>query len=539
MSPPLAFRRSREEVLGDTRRLTRWSSRTLWREWRHCEDEEWSERLYEVLSGRSVGVLAPLGLIAGWALALGLAASSTWTAAWLWPDHRGRSDGEAWALTGMVIGALLGLRLWCHRRKHGAVSWGEWLSFAMPDRLGAGIDVRFPPGVAACAFAVMIALWRGPEVAYVTVPVVIALGILWYTHGSGAVVGIPLAGVIGHLAGLAYITTLGEWERECMAAAILGMVVAAGIGILSVHVPRARDREAIFRSRGSMLWWARRPEPRHVLRSLRAFPGEPWVSVVAMGEKARKGERRLDRAIDWLLRGSWPQKLVAAVELEEDRGRSAFAIADALQGARGEESFGRHVVRQLARSEREWGRAAGIGERGPHGWVCSRCHVRASRVRPLRSGLPRDRAYVGCRRCGSARSLVPIEGSIRAVLDDRWAGDEVTEVGADRVVSWLHHRRPFDYDSVTILHASDADVEAFAIQAANVEDAVRQARIARVRCEVSPRCELDPNTIAVLERTFGEVVVAGAEPPAGPGALAGAGSRCRGSWPRSSWGWRS
>ncbi len=72
-------------------------------------------------------------------------------------------------------------------------------------------------------------------------------------------------------------------------------------------------------------------------------------------------------------------------------------------------------------------------------------------------------------------------------------------------VNWLQIRKPFDFDSVQIINATDRDVEQFCIQVGNDTDEIRQPRYKQMECVV--KCKLDQNTVRILENTFGKVKI--------------------------------
>ena len=94
-----------------------------------------------------------------------------------------------------------------------------------------------------------------------------------------------------------------------------------------------------------------------------------------------------------------------------------------------------------------------------------------------------------------------------ATLDDRMAEPCSLERGY-LLVDWLRIRRLFDFVGVEIVHASDADVEAFAIQVRNEPDERLRRRLTSRPCSVARGAGLSVNTRRILERTFGSVELA-------------------------------
>jgi hypothetical protein len=72
-------------------------------------------------------------------------------------------------------------------------------------------------------------------------------------------------------------------------------------------------------------------------------------------------------------------------------------------------------------------------------------------------------------------------------------------------VNWLLWRKLFDFDEVHIIRATDEDAERFAVQIGNDTDELRKSRYSQMRCNISADCQLSPNTMRILQHTFGQV----------------------------------
>ena len=136
--------------------------------------------------------------------------------------------------------------------------------------------------------------------------------------------------------------------------------------------------------------------------------------------------------------------------------------------------------------------------------VCPRCltHFEAQTIR---LSWWQSVAYCGCRSCGQSRETLHSERLI-AMLDNDIALESYSQNG-DLHVNWLERRHIFDFDEVQIVRATDEDVERFAVQVGNDTDPVRKPRYETMRCVLSSGCALSENTVRILERMFGEVVV--------------------------------
>ncbi len=135
--------------------------------------------------------------------------------------------------------------------------------------------------------------------------------------------------------------------------------------------------------------------------------------------------------------------------------------------------------------------------------LCPRCLVHCG---AHDAGLPgeRDMVYYGCRACCQSREFIDCPQDMVAVLDAAWQGAQGRR-GGSLHVNWLARRALFDFDRVEIVHATDEDVERFAVQVGNDTDLLRKPRYAEMSCVVRATCGLSENTLRVLESTFGRV----------------------------------
>ncbi len=112
--------------------------------------------------------------------------------------------------------------------------------------------------------------------------------------------------------------------------------------------------------------------------------------------------------------------------------------------------------------------------------------------------------YYGCRTCSQSQAF--FYGHVTATLDDKMTAEQSQQKRNLRI-NWLVHRAPFDFDAVEIAHASDEDVERFAVQIGNDTDPLRRRRYPKIRCLVAPEARLSMNTLKILRKTFGQVEV--------------------------------
>ncbi len=167
------------------------------------------------------------------------------------------------------------------------------------------------------------------------------------------------------------------------------------------------------------------------------------------------------------------------------------------------------VVRQLIRdiaAETE----TRLGQQ-PDRFLCVRCLTHCG---PHKLTVPTGQTFIyyGCRTCRQSRNF--FEGEAIMLLDRAYRATEPIQADGKLRVNWFAERSLFDFDSVEIIEADDEAVERFAVQVGNDTDPVRQPRYAAIRCLVSPQCRLSENSLRILEKTFGTVVIQATNDPA-------------------------
>ncbi len=136
--------------------------------------------------------------------------------------------------------------------------------------------------------------------------------------------------------------------------------------------------------------------------------------------------------------------------------------------------------------------------------LCPNCLVYCAPRKIIVKGL-NTAYYYGCRDCGQSQTFLPIEGSVRGVLDDQMMAETIRE-GPHIRINWLRRRILFDFDEVEIINATDEDVERFAVQVGNDTNPIRQPHYKNMRCVVSLDCRLSENTMRILQQMF-EIVL--------------------------------
>jgi len=137
-------------------------------------------------------------------------------------------------------------------------------------------------------------------------------------------------------------------------------------------------------------------------------------------------------------------------------------------------------------------------------YICPTCLLRFQIHRVKISSLNQI-PYCGCRGCHQSQTFLhnkQVEAVLNAGMTDEWSENQ-----RDIQVNWLARRSLFDFDAVQIIQATDEDVERFAVQVGNDTDAYRAERYGQMKCTVSSKVQLSENTLRILRKTFGEVVV--------------------------------
>jgi RNase P subunit RPR2 len=138
-----------------------------------------------------------------------------------------------------------------------------------------------------------------------------------------------------------------------------------------------------------------------------------------------------------------------------------------------------------------------------HRLVCPRCLARFGAFK-LRLSWLETTSYYGCRLCHQSQEFLEVQ--VFAVLDQTMTTEQIKQ-NRTLQVNWFARRELFDFDGVAIVQATDEEVERFAIQVGNDMDRTRQARYKQIRCAVASECRLSENTLRILQRTFGELII--------------------------------
>jgi hypothetical protein len=425
----------------------------LWREWRYTDDEEYAQRLFELIGDEPVGEeikfipLALGGFYGGLAgLLVGivglLSGSATWAS--LWPLAM---------VAGILLGGAVGGIGWLAKPRP---TWGEWMG-------------RIIFNLAPNEWGLMS----------------LGLVIMLVVGASGWLIG--RLSSLGNTAGLM----------------VLGLLLAGGLGMSLVSwllgFGRRPDPIHLHRYRPLWFWWRRRPRRNQLEAALRqaveAMPEARPVWDPAWQYLAKEQPDLLNQMITWLQSRDWLERFTARHLLVDAGGEAvphlqtvATKITSPLRPT---------AIELLRDIEQET--AGRIAPRAGQ-LLCPRCLARCGPHEiPITDTL--EIRYYGCRVCSQSWEF--LEGQVVAVLDRRMV-DEV-EVAQDIRINWLSRRALFDFDRVEIIRATDEEVERFAVQVGNDTDPVRRVRYPKMACVIRPGCQLSENTIKILQRTFGQV----------------------------------
>jgi hypothetical protein len=134
--------------------------------------------------------------------------------------------------------------------------------------------------------------------------------------------------------------------------------------------------------------------------------------------------------------------------------------------------------------------------------LCPTCWVRPG-SHSIKIATAIEFTYYGCRMCGQSRDFVKVN-RVMAVLHKDWS--EIKQHKDEQMrINWFKHQKPFDFDDVEIIQATDHDVERFAIQVGNDLDPFRKSSYRKMICSIEPTCLLSENTIRILKHLFGQV----------------------------------
>lgn len=122
-------------------------------------------------------------------------------------------------------------------------------------------------------------------------------------------------------------------------------------------------------------------------------------------------------------------------------------------------------------------------------------------------GLWSSTEYYACRTCKKSQYYYDVEGLKLFLVLDNEMQEDIIKHHRLVFINWLKRQELVDFDEVKIEQASDEEVASFAVSIGNDTDEFRAERYGDMRCVVSANCQLSSNTMHMLKRVFGRVVV--------------------------------
>jgi hypothetical protein len=516
----------------------------IWREWRHSEDEEYAQRLFDLVRDTPVGWKGVLllalcgtlyGLMAGYFVGLVLLN---------WPVY------SAWSLTGPlplalswmagVAGGLSGVLI------SQSLSWQRWLALLTPNifsnkmgklsRLNVALLCGFLAGLiglpdflgVAASVLIGVTLDINRETSFrfgmnlrrkiFVMGLVSLLGLFiasvivqgtWLSVGVGLVVGswlgislgsLPLGLILcwlGILAG-SIIVGLDAWLFGW-----LGMGTGFGLGLVPVMVGPGINVDDAYNHRAWYVWWKNQPLITKVIEALRPAADTDfearveWQSMFKRLDQRKIQTQQVDQHLAALQSSDWANRFLARQALIELGGIETEALKKL--AAQDSERWQETAIWLLTGIEQE---TTHRFARRTHEILCPACLTRFGRHQvDLTWGI--YFTYYGCRVCGQSREFLEGVTQVVAVLDTEWTPSQAQQDHQLRV-NWLERRALFDFDRVEIIRATDEDVERFAVQVGNDTDRLRKTRYRQIRCLIRHDCRLSENTLRILGSLFNQ-----------------------------------
>ncbi|MEM7346188.1 MAG: hypothetical protein AAF485_18260 [Chloroflexota bacterium] len=423
----------------------------LWREWRNTDDELYARHLFELVADTpinnvAIGFTVLLMTFYGILAGLLLDLLIYLSGLWLFPTF---------FLIGGAVGYFAGTwRLYRQPKKWKRVTWRTWFSLMVPRVINQ--------------FALMSAL---------VLTGLLISGVDWVMNGDSQI-GI-FALII--LLAIGFGTILVTW--------------------LLAPAPKA-DATKVHNYRAWWRWWSTlsyRAEVETALKNsyqVNAQRTSIWPEILQELPNKLGENTPVQQSIELLKSGFWEERFLARQRLGHLAGEAVPRLQEIVTDL---SSLLRWPALRLLHDIANETKVK-FGE-VPTRFICLRCLTRFGphTVKVLSETI----TFYGCRLCQQSRDYW--EGEIVAVLDGEADGKTIeTDV---LKVNWLIRRELFDFDRVEIRHATDEAVERFAVQIGNDTDPVRRPLYQQMVCEIKAPGQLSDNTVRILERTFGQVIV--------------------------------
>ena len=262
--------------------------------------------------------------------------------------------------------------------------------------------------------------------------------------------------------------------------------------------------EGSRRFRALYFWWQGQPSASLVERSLRqAIARHPaaervWAEPLQRLAQEKKQPDQPGQLIKTLGSSNWGDRFVAQKTLVAIGGAATPTLQEVAQDeANSLQKIGLWLlscIEQETANKFAW---------RTDSTLCPHCLTRFD-ARSVEVGVGVSFSYYGCRVCGQSQDYLYLPGGVVAMLDAS-SNQKLAERDGRLRINWTVNRVLFDFDGVAITHATDEDVERFAVQVGNDTDPWRSARYRQMQCIIASDCQLSENTQRILQHTFGQV----------------------------------
>jgi hypothetical protein len=311
---------------------------------------------------------------------------------------------------------------------------------------------------------------------------------------AGIIIGLLWAGVM---------LALGVREELGRAEVIwlLAFLLAGGGRSLSRLWPRPGNLLSFSRAypyRRWYFWWSRPPLLTEVAQALHNQAIEPdWQIAFQQLETELNHLKGPPALIADLTSPDWMKRFVAPhvlVRLGSEPVELLLALVN--QAGPAMQRTARRILDTISHDT-----TRRLGPRAAH-LLCIDCLSFCAEY--TEQVAKKSLTYYGCRTCGQSwEFLVAPQQAVIAVLDAPWT-EPYAEADEGLRVNYLQQNRLFDFTAVEIKQASDEQIERFAVRVGNDTDLLRRERYPSMRCIIDG--PLSPNSLRILERTFGAVI---------------------------------
>jgi hypothetical protein len=511
-------------------RVSSWQQ-IIWHEWHHCPDEAYAQHLFELVSNTYVGLAHTVLVILTFKLYGFL------VGIWFYLVIRARTYLEGLVILPSLLiilgftvaGAMVGMGL------SQQLTWKKWLYLLTPEfkqELNI-LNTLFPACFIAGFFGLfpllgaMLGIGLGlitfrpflfqeravtgllSGIIFTTLGYIAATNDGWAIGASlliGCWLGVFWRGIwlglmMGWIGALPSVFIPG---LEAYALRGLGLGLGAGLGAILMTMFTEMNARHAYAYRFWYVWWHRPPAMSQVETALyqacQALPSarKDWQKALQRLKQHPEQPAPVRELIARTQNLDWIERFVARHRLIATGGETI----DMLKDLATDEAVSFHQTAiWLLQSI-----AAETAYQFSHQLEYTLCPYCLTRFgpRPVNISWEQQFTYYGCRVCGQSRVFLAGLPFVVAVLDTNWPEKQLRQ-NDQLYINWLAHRELFDFNRVKIIHATDEDVERFAVQVGNDTDPIRKPRYPRMPCLIGSEVKLSENTLRILESMFGQV----------------------------------